>query len=480
LTILDVMSRDDYFGPWFRAPSWDVWKAFLAGVFGLPMTAAQRALWEHLTQRPPPTSATRETVMICGRRSGKSRCAALIAVYLACCRDWEPYLSPGEVATIPVISADQKSSRTVMRYVKAFLEVPALRGRIVGKPLVQSVMLTPRVQIEVQTASFRAVRSYTVVTAICDEIAFWRTNEESANPDREIIQALTPAMASVPGSMLVILSSPYARKGVLWERYERCFGRDGPEVVCQADTRSMNPTIDQAFLDLEYEKDPASAAAEYGAEFRRDIESFVSREAVDAVVIPDRREVPARDALRYYAFVDPSGGSADSMTLAIAHSERGTAVLDCVREARPPFNPSEVVAEFCEVLRGYRVPSVSGDRYAGEWPRERFREHRVTYTPSERTKSELYGELLPLLNSGAVELLDCPRLSAQLCSLERRTARGGKDSIDHPPGGHDDLVNAAAGALVLVPRKAISAASRSQPRPWSDEFVRAWNQPLRR
>ena len=85
-----------------------------------------------------------------------------------------------------------------------------------------------------------------------------------------------------------------------------------------------------------------------------------------------------------------------------------------------------------------------------------------------------------LSGEGAVELLDCPRLSAQLCSLERRTARGGKDSIDHPPGGHDDLVNAAAGALVLVPRKAISAASRSQPRPWSDEFVRAWNQPLRR
>ena len=39
---------------------------------------------------------------------------------------------------------------------------------------------------------------------------------------------------------------------------------------------------------------------------------------------------------------------------------------------------------------------------------------------------------------------------AQLCGLERRTARGGRDSIDHAPGGHDDLANAVAGAAALA------------------------------
>jgi hypothetical protein len=38
---------------------------------------------------------------------------------------------------------------------------------------------------------------------------------------------------------------------------------------------------------------------------------------------------------------------------------------------------------------------------------------------------------------------------AQLCGRERRTARGGRDSIDHAPGGHDDLANAVAGAAAL-------------------------------
>jgi hypothetical protein len=54
------------------------------------------------------------------------------------------------------------------------------------------------------------------------------------------------------------------------------------------------------------------------------------------------------------------------------------------------------------------------------------------------------------LNGHRVELLDVPRLATQLGTLERRTSRGGKDSIDHPAGAHDDLGNAVAGALVLA------------------------------
>jgi hypothetical protein len=58
--------------------------------------------------------------------------------------------------------------------------------------------------------------------------------------------------------------------------------------------------------------------------------------------------------------------------------------------------------------------------------------------------------LLPLLNAGRCNLLDLPRLVVQIAGLERRTAPGGKDSIDHPPGAHDDCANAAAGALLLA------------------------------
>jgi len=78
---------------------------------------------------------------------------------------------------------------------------------------------------------------------------------------------------------------------------------------------------------------------------------------------------------------------------------------------------------------------------------------------------DIYREFLPILNAGRAELLDIPRMFDQLVSLERRTARGGRDSIDHPPGGHDDVINSAAGALVL-------AAGGVGPMIISDELLR--------
>jgi hypothetical protein len=256
-------------------------------------------------------------------------------------------------------------------------------------------------------------------------------------------------MATVPGGLLVCISSPYARRGALWDAYHRHYGQEDDRVlVWQAPTTAMNPLVDPEVIADAYERDDVSASAEYGAEFRRDIESFVSREAVDACLAPGRLELPPSPSFSYFSFVDPSGGSADSMTLAIAHHENGRGVLDALREYRPPFSPEAVVGECVTLLQSYKVTEVVGDRYAGEWPREAFGKLGVAYVVAERVKSDIYRDCLPLLNSGRVELLDHPRLVAQLLGLERRTARGGKDSIDHGPGAHDDLCNSACGVLL--------------------------------
>jgi len=55
--------------------------------------------------------------------------------------------------------------------------------------------------------------------------------------------------------------------------------------------------------------------------------------------------------VRYSAFVDPSGGSADSFTLAIGHRQDDVAVVDCVREVRPPSSPESVITEFAALLK---------------------------------------------------------------------------------------------------------------------------------
>jgi hypothetical protein len=164
----------------------------------------------------------------------------------------------------------------------------------------------------------------------------------------------------------------------------------------------------------------------------------------------------------YCAFCDPSGGSSDSMTLAIAHvSVLKRCVLDGFWERRPPFSPASVTEEFASVLKSYGIAAVTGDRYSGEWVRESFRTCGITYTPSELTKSEIYSTFVVLVNSGRVKMPAEKRLRVQFQSLERRLSRTSKDLIDHASGAHDDIANAVAGALVL----AASGASASR-EPW--------------
>jgi hypothetical protein len=374
-------------------------------------------------------------------------------VFLAAFRSYSQYLAPGEVATVMIIATDRRQARVVMRYVIGFLEAVPMLTRMIEHKTAEAVELSNRTVIEVHTCSFRSTRGYSIAACIADEIAFWRS-EESANPDTEVINAIRPGMSTIPNSLLLCISSPYARRGELWNAYRRYFGKESDSVlVWQAATTDMNPTVSNEVITTALEQDEASARAEYFAEFRKDIESFVLREAVDAVTVPGRLELPPISNVGYFAFTDPSGGSQDSFSLAIGHREpNGKAVLDAVREVRPPFSPEKVVENFCQLLHQYRLYGVMGDRYAGEWPREQFAKNRVRYLPATKPKSDIYRDLLPLLNSGRIELLDNERLFNQLCNLERRVGRSGKDSIDHGPRGHDDVANAAAGVLTLAAR----------------------------
>ncbi len=148
----------------------------------------------------------------------------------------------------------------------------------------------------------------------------------------------------------------------------------------------------------------------------------------------------------YSAFVDMSGGSNDDAALAIKHSASdGTRILDLVvnQGSPPPFDPRGAVARFAEVLYTYGISRVTGDAYGGQTFREDFRRFRIEYVVSEKTTSQLYEALEPLLNAREVRLVDVPVLEQQLLGL---VWRGSK--IDHQAGEHDDFAAAAAGALV--------------------------------
>ena len=324
-----------------------------------------------------------------------------------------------------------------------------LRG-MVDDQTAEVINLSNRVTIEIHTASFRVTRGYTFAAVLADETAFWR-NEDSTNPNVEIFRALRPGLASIPGAMLLNASSPYRRTGVLYQAYAQHFGRDDARtLVWQAPTLAMNPTLDPDVIVRAFEDDPLSAAAEYGAEFRTDIADFISRAVVEACVEPGVFERPPSRIRRYSAFIDASGGSgSDSMTIAIAHSEDNIPTLDAIRERRPPFSPDAVVAEFSALLKSYRVTRAEADKWGGTGWARRFVRTASTSSQCEAKERDLYRDVAAIKRRA----LRVARPSAShLTALRPGASHVARRPrfIDHAPGGHDDLANAVAGALLLT------------------------------
>lgn len=455
VSMREALTDPQLLGGAMPGESWRPWRVLLIAAFGEALTEEERALFTALTGRErEPLEPVDEWWNVVGRRGGKTRAVGVAAAYVAGLCDHHGHLANGERGELPIMAASIKQARRAFDAVKGALDFsPVLSSLYDGQPTADTIRLTTGVDVVIRPANYRTIRGATAVAAIGDELAYWMI-EGTANPDAEVLNAVRPALATT-GGPLIVISSPYAKRGELYETYRRHYGPKGdPRIlVAKGASRTFNPTLSPRVVERAYARDAAMAAAEYGGEFRNDLEAFVSREIVESCVQVGLFErIPAR-GVRYRAFVDPSGGGADAMTLAIGHAEGQRAVLDLVRERKPPFSPEAVVADFAGVLRSFGLSTVTGDRYAGEWPREAFRRHGITYLLADQPKSALYQNLLPLLNSGRLELLDNATAVSQLCALERRVARGGRESIDHPPHAHDDLANAIAGVAGLVVRK---------------------------
>jgi hypothetical protein len=384
-----------------------------------------------------------------GRRGGKTRAAAALAVYLAALCDHSANLAIGETGVVLFVAENTKQAGVAFGYAEGIFDAVPLLASLVSNRTQDTITLVNAIVLEIRAASFRGLRGPTYVAVVCDEAAFWAC-DDAVNADAAILTAVRPALATTQGPLIVI-SSPYARRGEVWATHRLHYGASGdPRIlVAQGSSRDFNPSLSELVVARAYERDALSAAAEYGGQFRSDLEAFVTREAIEACVSWSVVERAPLSGIAYHGAVDPSGGSRDAMTLAISHREGSRAVLDCLREVKPPFAPSAVVEAFAEVLKTYRISTVRGDRYAGEWPREQFRHHGIDYVVAGRDRSAIYVNVLPLINSARCDLLDHPKLISQLVGLERRTGRG-RDVVDHARGAHDDVANAAALALVAA------------------------------
>jgi hypothetical protein len=434
IAINDAITDEHLLGAALGDPStWSTWVAVLKAAFGLTLDAEEASAFASVAgSRAPPTKRVRELWAIVGRRGGKSRIAALIAVYIACFTKHR--LAPGEVGMVLVLAASQAQAGTVFSYVRGFFEAsPVLRQEIAGSTA-HEITLRNGIVIAVHSTSFRTVRGRTLVAAIFDEVAYWR-DESSAMPDIETYRAVLPSLATTDG-MLIGISTPYRKLGLLHQKHRDGFGQSNDEVlVVQGPSRLFNPSLSDRTIAAQRQADPTAANSEWDAEFRADISTYLDDELIDAAVEHGRPlELSPRPYPAFYrAFVDASGGTGrDSYTIAVAHKEGERYVVDLVRGTRPgqKFDPQEVTRQYADLLKEYRIGSVTGDNYAAQWVAGAWRDIGIVYVQSDIPKSRIYLEVLPLFTRGLVRLPDHGRLLNELRLLERQTHRGGKDSVD--------------------------------------------------
>lgn len=458
MNIIESIQDENLFRPYLgeELDTWEPWCAALSAVYGLRIKPNMRELVRQCTGRDAktmPKEGFKTSLFLTGRRSGKSRIAAVIGCYEAVIVSHEAKLAKGERGVVCICAPSRAQSRIVKDYLRALFDTPTLQSQVIGGNK-DGFDLRNGITIQVLTGDFRTVRGYTVVAAIVDEACFFGLEAENhQRSDKELVRAIEPALATTNGK-LILISSPYARRGYCYEQHQRNFGKaNSPNLIWNCPSRTMNPSLPQSVVDQALREDPLSARAEYLGEFRDDVAEYLPLSVLESLVVPGRKHLLPDRSHRYFGFADLSGGRSDDAALAIAHREDDTVVLDLVARYKAPFSPSDIIKEMCLKLKEYRCRWVMGDNYAGEFVRSGFKSHQLKYRRCKDPKSKLYLEMIPWIGSQRLTLLDDPLILKQISSLERRVRAGGKDIIDHPPGAHDDLANVVAGVIHVVHSK---------------------------
>jgi len=453
LDIIAAMTSPALFGPMYAGPTWGPWQAVIKAGFALPMTEEEVAFFNIVAGgRPLPAKRCRELVIAAGRRAGKDAIASLICAWFAMTFRPEGRVRAGERPLILMVGADRSQAKNLLRFTRALFEVPTLKG-LITRETADGFELSNGIDISVGTADFRTIRGRTVLLCVMTELAFY-SGENSASSDKEVYRAVLPATASLGDqAMIVMISSVHRRSGLLYERWTKAYGKDDANtLVIQATTRQLNPTISQELVDDALAADAQSAAAEYESAWRDDLSSYCTLAEVLACVDTGITVRPPVPGLKYVGFIDASSGRSDSYTCAVASRDGDIGVLHAVVEIPAPADPVTATSTVAAVLKSYGLTEVFGDRYAVGFVAAELSRHGLTLQHTNKSRSDLYRELLPALRSRRVRLLDNERANSQFATLERRALPAGGERIDHPShgGAKDDVANAIAGALVMT------------------------------
>jgi hypothetical protein len=290
ISIVDLIDDDQLLGQHYRLPDWAAARAILKAVHGERLYGAERTKFRELCgDREPPTRPVKEVVGVCGRRWGKDRTAVVDVIHTAAFVDHSQYLAPGARGTVLVCAVSKDQADQTLDYIKGFFEdVPLLKSLMAKPPTNAGIELTNRCDIVVVSNNFRdAARGRSIPLAIINE-AGYLPSTGSAAPDTELFRSLRPAMLTIPSSRIWIISSPYRKSGLLYDRFTKFYGKSDPHALAfRGASRTGHPGLDQAEIDRALADDPEGAPAEYLAQWRDGVSSFIGRELIESLVDRD-------------------------------------------------------------------------------------------------------------------------------------------------------------------------------------------------
>jgi hypothetical protein len=415
ISMRDALADDRLLGRALPGASWDVWRILLIASAGEALTDSEREVFKRLTGREREPGAMVDCLLVvAGRRSGKSRAAAVFMTWLATCCSWEE-LSLGERGMALVVAPTERQASVTDDYVRAIIDDAPLLASLVEDRTQHFLRLRRGVALEVLPANARWVRGLTAIGIALDETAFLPSNEDAANSDVSILESLRPSTATT-SAPIVITSSPATTTGIVHSLWKKHFGPDGDPLclVVQSDSLGLNPTLRKSVIDRAFEENAESAAAEFGGMFKEPLSAFLSREIIERCVERGVSEHQPLPGLAYQCFIDSAGGSGtDSYTAAVGHrsrdKDRDVIVIDALYESLPPFDPLAVCAALAGHLKRWNILQVTGDSYSANFIVSAFGKFGITYVQSKLDASALYLAALPAFTSNTLALLDVPR-----------------------------------------------------------------------
>jgi hypothetical protein len=463
ISLTRAMSDDAIFGRTFGAASFWTWKVLAKVIDGQEMTEARELeLFRACTGRTGLPNrknrrALRRVILLAGRRAGKDRFLSAVAVWRAAlCADWSKHVSVGEQAVVSLLARDRRQTAILRRYAEGLLKAPLLAAEI-RRRTDDAIEFRNDGVLEIATNDVGSIRGRSAVAVLGSETCYWRTDENAASNDEEVVGAAEPSMAMCPdGGLLILGSSVYRKRGYMYRQFARLHGNEETDDLCWfATSATMNPKLPASVIADALANDAPKARAEYENIWREDVDDFLPLDVIEAATDWGLVERPPElgMGIRYVAAADAASGTGrDSFALAVGHAvndDARTVTIDLVRERKPRFVAADVIKEFAEILRRYGISEVVSDRYSAGFAEDEWARNGVRFRACDNSTAENFLFALPLLTSKRGRLTDDATVRKQLSGLQRRVVSG-HEVVGHAQtaNAHDDLAAAVCACLV--------------------------------